>query len=323
MSLVIISLLIILYNTYTYKCEIEAYTNYNKGIDDAKYDNNPNKEGFMNYLIDWEQKGRNYKDKVADIYNTTLENYKSGVNFHNSSRKYYYNYIELSDVKNNNPFFTYGCIKDSIKNDILSELQKKFYVSYYDFYSISVNDIMQKVANDIENTVIKMNGTQLKDPIYFLIFQAPYLQFNNENYIARHDSINNLKPSYDQDIENINIGEKPLFTKLIIMYPYYYNDPNDPNKILPYADETGYQAFKDYFNNNKMSRDKLCFIECNGVNGYACGCMNLDKTRDNTMYSSKCINLNNEYFNYGMIYAVNKFNPLFTKNIQTKHYPII
>jgi hypothetical protein len=317
MSLAIISMLIILYNTYTYKYEIETYMNYMQNSDRSM----PIKENFVNYLIDWNYKEKRYDEKIADIYNTSLENYKSGVDFHNTSKKYYQQYIELSDVKSNNPFFAYGCIKHILRNDLLISLQKMFYVSYYEFYSISMHDITQKISDDIDKTIAKMNGQELKDPVYFLIFQAPYFQFNNESYIARHDSVNNLKPSYEQNAENINIGEKPLLTKIYVMYPYYYHDPIDTNKILPYAHEEGYRAFKLFFNDSRMTRDKLCFIECNGVNSYACGCLNSEKDLNNA-YTSKCINLNNEYFDYGMIYAVNKFNPLFQNKFITKHYII-
>lgn len=316
MSLAIISMLIILYNTHTYKYEIETYINYMHS-DTSK----PIKEDFVNYLIDWDRKERRYDEKIADIYNTSLENYKSGVDFHNTSKKYYQQYIELSDVKSNNPFFAYGCIKNILQNDLLITLQKMFYVSYHEFYSISMNDITQKVAEDIDKTMDKMNGQELKDPIYFLIFQAPHFQFNNETYIARHDSANNLKPSYEQNVENVSIGEKPLLTKIFVMYPYYYHDPMETTKILPYTNDEGYKAFKQYFNDSKMTRDKLCFIECNGVNGYACGCLNSEKGQNNA-YTSKCINLDNEFFDYGMVYAVNKFNPLFQQKFITKNYII-
>ena len=298
LCLAILCLSIILYNTYSYKNELEAYHNF-------KTDE---KETFVNYLLDWEDKQRSYEDKIADIYNTTLENYKSGFEYHKTGKKYYYNYIELSDVKNNKPLFTYGCIKNQISDNILSNLQEYFYVSYIEFYSVNINHIVQKIADDIEQTVLKMNGNTLKDPIYVLIYQAPYLSFNNNTYFARHDSINNMKASYEQSHNNVDIGSKQLLTKLYVVYPYYYHSHDNHDKIVAYADETGHEYFREYFK-DKLTRDKLCFIECGGVNDYACGCLNTD--------SSKCINLNNEYHDYGMIYQLNKFHPLFKKNIES------
>ena len=303
---------VIYYNTYMYKTELEAYHNFKSN----------EKETFVNYLMDWEDKKRPYAEKISDIYNTTLENYKSGYNFHSTGKKYYYNYIELSDVKNNNPFFTYGCIKNSTSDDILTDLQALFYVSYIEFYSLNINDIMRKIADDIEKTVLKMNGTALKDPIYFLIYQAPFFKFNNEVYYARHDSINNVKSSYEQNKNDVEVGTKQLLTKIYVMYPYYYHDINNHDRMLAFADETGYERFKNYFHDSKMIRDKLCFIECNTVNNYAWGCLNSDANTTHP-YDSKCINLNNELHNYGMVYSINKYHPLFKKNIASSASLII
>ena len=305
LGLFITSLIIILYNTYIYKNELEAYHNF--GTDDNKI-----KETFVNYGIDNYKKP--YGQKVNEMYNTTLENYKAGVDFHNNDKNNYYNYNDYRDVKNDSPFLTYGCIKNNKSNNILEDLRSLFYVSYYEFYSVSINDIIEKVMGDLEIIKRKINGQELKDPIYILVYQAPNLSFNDESYMARHDSVNNLKASYKQNKEGVKIGSQKLYTKLYIMYPYYYHDPNNSERIINYSAngkiDDGLNKFKEYFN-NKITRDKLCFIECNGVNDYACGCLNTNNT--------KCIDIENNYYNYGMVYTINKFNPLYSKYIKNRY----
>jgi hypothetical protein len=162
LGLFITSLLIILYNTYTYKNEIEAYHNF---------DNNDNeiKETFINYGI--KNYNKPYEQKVNEMYNTTLENYKVGVNFHNNDKKYYYNYIDYRDVKNDSPFFTYGCIKNLTSKNILEDLRSLFYVSYYDFYSVSINDIIEKVMNDLQLT---MNKLRIRRPYIYINISSSF-----------------------------------------------------------------------------------------------------------------------------------------------------
>lgn len=260
LGLFITSLIIILYNTYIYKNELEAYHNF------GTYDNKL-KETFVN-----------------------------------NDKSNYYNYNDYRDVKNDSPFLTYGCIKNNKSNNILDDLRSLFYVSYYEFYSVSINDIIEKVMGDLDIIKRKINGQELIDPIYILVYQAPNLSFNDELYMARHDSVNNLKASYKQNKEDVKIGSQKLYTKLYIMYPYYYHDPNNSEIIKNYSNgniEGGLNKFKEYFN-NKITRDKLCFIENNSVNDYARGCLNTNN-------------------NYGMIYTINKFNPLYSKYIKNRY----
>lgn len=288
--IVIISLCIIWYNTYNYKCQIESFNNYKHN---------------SKYLEQFD----NYTEAVEKTYDTTLEAYKKGFNFHEAGRKYLHNFYQFKDVKDNLPLQTYGCIMS--EDEILEELQSKFYVSYYDFYSVSANDILEKISEDVERTVTKSNESALRDPIYVVIYQAPYLEFNGEQIIARHDSINNLKASYEQYNEDKQIGQRQLYTKIYIIYANYHNDSDIPQKIRKYPNDEGINQFKEIIN-PKLTRNKLCFLECNGVNGYACGCL----SGANSQYDSKCVELDDKQYNYGMIYVLNRMNKLFTKNIQ-------
>ena len=77
--------------------------------------------------------------------------------------------------------------------------------------------------------------------------------------------------------------------------------------------------FKSYFGDANLSRNNLCFIECNGNNLASCGCLNRlnpSSSYDSDFYSSSCYNEKNERTNYGMIYSINKNNSLFKNKIE-------
>ena len=249
-------------------------------------------------------------------YNTTLRQYENGKDFHtNKDMKHFFNYNTYDDVKKLWPLNTYGCIKTNVNHDIENEVKELFYVSVSEFYSISVNDIFQKIVEDLEKTRVKINTEKIENPVYVVIYQAPYLRFNNEEIVARNDSINNYKPSFNQNINNVKIGEKQLYTKIMMLYPNYKSHPENTSYITKYNDNTGFKHFKTYFN-SLISRDKLCFLECNGVNDYNCGCINR-KEHDKSVnfYQSKCTDMQNNQFNFGMLYQLNNLNKLFSDKI--------
>lgn len=296
LCIVVICLGITLYNTHVFKYNLEEYANFEN-----------NTEGFEDY---------NYKDAVKEVYNTTLERYKLGADFskNNGNADHYYNYFDLYDVNAGYPLFTYGCIKNALSDNVFEELSSLFYVSYKEFYSVSVNDIYQKIAVDLNDTIIRTSAQFIDGPIYVLIYQAPYLQFGGEQIIARHDTINNLKGGYMQNRTDVIVGQKQLYTKIFVMYPAYYVQNN---KVIKYSDKKiGLSKFSTYFK-NKLVRNKLCFMECNAVNNYACGCLNKDPD-DKSLYTSSCVELDNKKYNYGVIYALNRFNKLFSKQIRSE-----
>ncbi len=288
--IIIIGILSLFYSTYILNRKIEEYQEYHK---------TPSLENFENY---------NYKDHVDVMYNNSLENYKKGLDFNTYSIKTnFHNNIQLYDVRNDYPLITYGCIQTKIDNNIENDINQTFYTKTYEFYAVTINDVYQKIVGDINETLSKVLDDKLDEPVFVLMYQAPYLYFNNEQIIARHDVSNNLKSVYQQNIDNIEIGTRKIFTKLLIIYPIY-----DSN-LKKYDNEEGVIKFHEYFK-TKLSRNKLCFLECNKTNYYACGCLNRNKSDNNQdFYKSSCIEYTGEYFNYGMMYSINKYNTLFSR----------
>ena len=279
LSILIICILVILYNTY--------------------FLNSASKEHFTNYK-------------------TTFEQYEGGEDFHsNKDMNHFFNYNQYKDVKGLWPLNTYGCIKSNNVGDVEDDIKNMFYISVSEFYSLSVNDIFQKIAEDLDITKIKINTEKIENPVYVIVYQAPFLRFNDEEIVARNDSINNFKPSFNQKINNVTIGEKKLYTKIIVMYPNYKSDTENSSRILKHNDNTGFKRFKQYFNDSRISRDKLCFVKCNAVGDYGCGCINRETSDDSLdFYSSKCTDMQNNKFDYGMIYQLNYMNKLFSDKIK-------
>jgi hypothetical protein len=251
-------------------------------------------------------------------FRTTFEQYEKGEDFHaNKDMKHFFNYNNYKDVKGLWPLNTYGCIKTNGVENVEDDIENMFYISVSEFYSLSVNDIFQKIAEDLDITKIKINTEMIENPVYVIVYQAPFLRFNDEEIVARNDSINNFKPSFNQKINDVTIGEKKLYTKIIVMYPNYKSDTENSSRIIKQNGDTGFQKFKQYFNNSRISRDKLCFLKCNGVNDYGCGCINRENS-DNSLdfYKSKCTDMENNEFNYGMIYQLNYMNKIFSNKIK-------
>jgi hypothetical protein len=301
--IIVICIISVAYSTFNMKYKIEEYENYHKMEQFGNYDNN---------------RDYDYKEEVNKNYDSTLEDYKSGKDFmfDNDSilNKNYRNLIQYHDVKTNYPLHTLGCVKHSTKDDILNSLNSMFYVSYSEFYSMSINHIYENIANDLNLTISKLNNNLIDDPVYVLIFQAPDISFNNEQIVARHDVVNTLRPSYEQNKNVVRIGEKMLYTKLFVLYPAYFQESN--KTLKKYTDNEGLKKFEKYFN-SKKSRNKLCFMNCNGINNYSCGCLNREKS-DNTLnfYKSRCTEYDDSNWDYGMVYNLNKFNDLFSNLIK-------
>lgn len=292
--IIIVGIISILYNTYNFNKKIEEFQNQNK---------KSSVEKFTNF---------SYNDHINVMYNTTLENYKKGLDINDDYKykKNYQNYIQYYDVKKDFPFITYGCIQSKPNENIYDNLKEKFHTNIHEFYSLSIDDIYQKIVYDLTITLQKTGKDVLDEPVYIIIYQAPNLYFNNEQVVARHDLSNNLKTSYEQNIDDVKIGFEKLFTKLIIIYPNYNNE------LKLYENEEGLNEFHKYFK-DKLSRNKLCFLECNKINTYACGCLNRDESDNSSdFYKSTCIEYTGEKFNYGMVYIINKFNSLFSKQLK-------
>jgi len=259
------------------------------------------------------------------LNNNTLTDYKNGVNFQKTIN--YKMMFDKYDVQNNEPLLTYMCVKTQMVNTddiidlqvMISKLNTMFYVSVIDTYIINTTDIINKISDDIDDVIRKSGELKLECPIYALLYQSPYLRYNGNEIKARYDVVNNLQSSYEHVIDDPSgipdFGMKPLYIKIIMMYPLYFNY-NDGGKIIKHTGNDGLNFFQEYFNDSIMSRDKLCFLHCNQTNKLACGCLNrgLDKTSDEKYYKGTCIDEKNIPTNYGMMYSVNhKFAPFVSK----------
>lgn len=284
----LIFIFIIMYNTYYYKLQVQEYF----------------KENFDNY-----------QDIVNDYKYTSLSNFKNGQDFHLENRSYY-NYYNLSDVKNELPFFTFGCIKHNADDEsIIETLRNKFFVSELNFYTININDIYNQISEDLLiNKQLLQNGGYIHSPIYVILYQSPYLQVDGNNYDVKKDIMDNMEPSIEVN-SNTNIGNKELFTKMYIVYSKYKR--NEENVIQNVDENEFIELFKNGVFKNLISRDKLCFMKCNKTSEYTCGCLNKkDIDEDNEEdYTSSCLNMNNQSMDYGMIYVLNKYNKMFQDDI--------
>lgn len=291
------------FNTYMLTKNIEDYNNYIK-------------EPFAIF-----SNSTKTTADITDIYNNTTQKYKDGYNYNSDDNKItnYSIFKELNDIDNNNPLTAFGCIKinnnsdnniytfvDNFKknNNIVSNVYKSHVVNY--------NNILQIISNDVDKVLLESTSSFLKGPVYVVISQAPYIRLNNELVVAKYDSVNNMKASYKQNNNDISIGDRSLLTYIAVIYPYYYYKNNN---IVKYNDNTGLKLFQEYFKN--INRDKLCFMECNGVNDISCGCLtnNIEKD-DLENYRNICVDYNDKVVDYAMVYNINEFNKLFFKKIQ-------
>lgn len=271
-------------------------------------------------------------NSINAFNNNTLTDYKSGVNFQKVLN--YKGMPDKYDIHNNEPLLTYMCVKTQLTStenmydlqNMISTLSSSFYISVIDTYILNTTDIINKISSDFDDVIRKSGEIKLECPIYALIYQSPYLRYNNNEVTARYDVVNNLQSSYEHIADNSantpNIGMRPLYAKIIMLYPLYI-DYNGAGKIIKLTDNSGLSTFQSYFNDSIMSRDKLCFLKCNQTNKLACGCLNRSTntdtdTSDDKYYKSTCVDNNNIPTNYGMMYSINFNYASFVSKIYMK-----
>jgi len=249
---------------------------------------------------------------------TTLSKYKSGFNFHEKD-DIFYNFPKLQDVDEKKPLLTYGCINHNIDDlSIENYLKNNFLTSTIEYYSLSFNDVIENIMKDVEKnlkTIKNKNRMKtIQSPIYVLIYQAPFFEFHDKIYEVRADTVKNMMPSLKMTNEKNFVGKKPLFTKIHLIYTKYKQ--SDDGDI--FLDSKGHDLFKAFMSKN-ISRDPICFMNCNKTGFYSCGCMNRDpkKVANKTIdfYESKCANSNKEKKDFGVVYMINQYNILFDKMI--------
>lgn len=81
-----------------------------------------------------------------------------------------FHYEAFKDTKNKHPLQFYGCINVvPLPNDIADT----YYVTEQQFDSVSINNIYDKIVEDLFKTKLKISDELLKDPIYVVIYQDP------------------------------------------------------------------------------------------------------------------------------------------------------
>lgn len=290
----IIVIVILIYNTYTFKNRV--------------------KESFENNQYDLD---------LNNINNTTLNAFINGKDFISDPNIIYNNY-QYVDIQQKRPLLTFGCINtDPENNEFNNYLQENFLTSSIEFYSLSINDIYERIVDDIRKVkqLYIKNNQFIESPIYIIIYQAPYLNVYNREFQIKGDIFSNMKMSMTMTNDDILIGKKEIFTKIQIIYSKYKLEKVEEDIITNGTIEynvlnipDGNVLFKNYIE-DKITRNKLCFIDCNSTGSdYKCGCLSKEKqlqSIDYKSYNSKCLNENNKSSNYGMVYMLNKYNKIF------------
>lgn len=202
LSVFIISLITILYNTYVFKRDIEDI----KQI-----------ETFTNAT----------KKELLSVHPVTYPN--------------------PDDYKEDDtqPLTKFRYIKKSAIENLETDLSEMFYVSCIQFYSLSLNDIHQKIADDLNKTAIKTRGEFVLGPVYSIVYKT-----NSD--------------CYSDDL--IDVGTNKQLTTIYILYPQYYDVDG---KILQYKNKTGSANFKKYFDQiiaTNMSNDLAVIYKLNNKN---------------------------------------------------------
>lgn len=140
--------------------------------------------------------------------------------------KYSYN-IEYfdndTDNKNDYGLIKYSSINIDVSDNhklqiLFNNLSELFYIKVIDTHINNINDLINKINENIQETITKTNKQYLNDNIYISIY--PNINFNK--------------------IDNT------IFTKIIIIYPNYY----EKNNKLIYNNNM--QKFNQYFKENNF-----------------------------------------------------------------------
>ena len=175
-------------------------------------------------------------------YKAELEQYENFTNYsRNSESTNKINTSSFQEVTDDRPLIKYANLKKTANIDDISEFA---YVSSYEFFSVSPNDIFQRISDDISEINIKISEEFVESPVYVIISRTPISSGSN---------------SYKNDII---IGGDTSVTQLYIIYPKYWkktsnSDENDSisdiSKIYKQNGEKGVELFNKYLQNNITS----------------------------------------------------------------------
>lgn len=174
---VIASFIIIVYNTHMLMKDVDEFTNCNTGICNFR--------------------------QVVKCQPKAVEGESRHLNkFHN-----------FNDIKEKHPLKLYGCVKVPFSDDLLAKLEQICYISYQDFHSVSINNVYEMIADDVNKMKIRLKDELVLDPVYAIIYQDD--------------------DCMDQD-------DQHKFTKIIMVYPMYQrHEGSEGSEGYPDGVDTG------------------------------------------------------------------------------------
>jgi hypothetical protein len=101
---------------------------------------------------------------------------------------------DFTDIKEKHPLKLYGCINVPFSDELVTKLEHYCYISHQEFYSASIYNIYDKIAEDVHRTKGRVKTELVLDPIYAIIYQ-------DDNCFAD--------------------DEQQKLTKIIVIYPMY------------------------------------------------------------------------------------------------------
>lgn len=218
----------------------------------------------------------------------------------------------LKSDLNTDLLFMDRCLKFK-KSDVDTMIQKVNF-PYHKIQSTIMNqmDLEKQIMVGIEDFYLKYKLSQLRGPIYVMVFQAPYLRVVDENCSVRPIHIQYNIKDYQylgylvgKDTSDLALINNPngcsqnINTEKtsIIMYLLF---PSYDKKLRPlYVSWENIKCNMMPFFNQREFDDK-CFIRCKDSSKYVCGCLN-----STIPYESKCIENNGNYNDYGIMYLIN------------------
>jgi len=179
-------------------------------------------------------------------YKAKLEQFESFTNYSEDIKTVVENSaMKFKDDVDDRPLIKYAKLKS---NTVIDDISEFAYMSSYDFFSVSPNDIYQRIAHDLAETNMKIRSEYIEDPVYVIIYRAPVSSDYNQN-----DSI---------------IGKHKSLTQLYVIYPQYWKKTSnneedagvtevtgvtDVTKISKQKNEEGVKSLEKYFKNNISS----------------------------------------------------------------------
>ena len=166
------SALIIAYNTHQLMRNMEEFTDYNKCCSVAC---------------------------VSDVKKTADCQYPQGCSDHFSK------FHDFRDIKEKHPLKLYGGITKDMP-DLLCELNG--YLSYQEFHSVSLNNIYEKIADDVAKLKARTKEIIVADPVFAIIYQEDACFMSDDD--SRLTKLLMVYPRYGQDAKRNKDGIKKI-----------------------------------------------------------------------------------------------------------------